>query len=84
VENYNKETFKALVENYNEDKFRFEFKTVGERNKALKILDRAGFDCGPVEDLRPFVVKLSRYRKYATLLKNSITQLMLLIGGYSS
>lgn len=41
---YNKETFKALVENYNEDKFRSEFKTFGERNKALMILDSAVFD----------------------------------------
>jgi len=42
------------------------------RNKALKILDRAGFDYELVEDLRPFVVKLSKYSKYAPLLKNSI------------
>jgi hypothetical protein len=31
-----KETFKALAENYNEAKFRFEFKTFRERNKAPK------------------------------------------------
>ena len=68
----NKETFKALAENYNEDKFRFEFKTFGERNKAPKILDRAGFDYELVEGPRSFVVKLSRYSKYAPLLKNSI------------
>jgi hypothetical protein len=49
----NKKTFKDLAENYNEDKFRFEFKTFGERNKAPKILDRAGFDYKLVEDLRP-------------------------------
>ena len=47
----NKETFKALAENYNEDKFRFEFKTFGARNQALKILDRAGFHYDLVEDL---------------------------------
>jgi hypothetical protein len=35
-------------------------------------LDRAGFDYELVEDLRPFVVKLYRYSKYAPLLKNSI------------
>ncbi len=35
-------------------------------------MDRAGFDYELVEDLRPFVVKLSRYSKYAPLLKNSI------------
>ena len=69
----NKEIFKALAENYNEDKFRFEFKTFGARNQALKILERAGFDYQLVEDLRPFVVKISRYSKYAPLLKNSIS-----------
>ena len=68
----NKETFKALAESYNEDKFRFEFKSFGERNNALKILERAGFDYELVEDLRPFVVKLSSYSKYAPLLKNAI------------
>lgn len=70
----NNETFKFkdLAENYNENKFRFEFKTFGERNKALKILDRADFDYELIEDLMPFVVKLSRYSKYAPLLKNSI------------
>ena len=67
-----KEMFKALAEFYNNDKFRFEFKTFGERNKALKILERAGFDYELVENLKPFVVKLSRYDKYAPLLKNSI------------
>ena len=68
-----KAIFKALVENYNEDKLRFEFKTFGARNQALKILERAGFDYQLVEDLRPFVVKISRYSKYAPLLKNSIS-----------
>ncbi len=71
----NKETFKALAEYYNEDKFRFEFKTFGERNQGLKILDRAGFDYELVEDLRPFVVKTPRYNKYAPLLKNSISHM---------
>jgi len=68
-----KAIFKALADNYNEDKFRFEFKTFGARNQALKILDRAGFDYELVEDLKPFVVKISRYIKYAPLLKNSIS-----------
>lgn len=71
----NKETFKALADSYKEDKFRFEFKTFGKRNKALKILDRAGFDYELAEDLRPFVVKLSRYSKYAPILKNSISSM---------
>jgi len=41
----------ARPENYNEDKFRFEFKTFGARNQALKLLERAGFDYELVEDL---------------------------------
>ena len=32
----------ARPENYNEDKFRFEFKTFGARKQALKLLERAG------------------------------------------
>lgn len=68
-----KETFKALAESYNKDKFRFEFKTFEARNKALKVLERAGFDYELVEDLRPYAVKLSRYSKYSAILKNSIS-----------
>jgi hypothetical protein len=32
----------ARPENYNEDKFRFEFKTFGARKQALKLSERAG------------------------------------------
>lgn len=71
----NKEIFKALADAYNEDKFRFEFKTFGVRNQALKVLERAGFDYELVEDLRPYVVKISRYSKYAPHLKNSISHM---------
>jgi hypothetical protein len=70
-----KEMFKAMADFYNENRFRFEFKTFGERNNALKILERAGFDYELVEDLRPYVVKLSRYSKYAPLLRNSISRM---------
>ena len=70
-----KETFKALAEFYNSNKFRFEFKTFGERNNALKILERNGFDYELVENLKPFVVKISRYSKYAPLLKKSIAHM---------
>lgn len=70
----NKETFKALAENYNEDKFRFELKIFGERNKALKILDRAGFDYDLVEDLRPFVVSYPGYPGTASTHRCLITR----------
>jgi hypothetical protein len=48
----NKEVFKALLGYYNQDNYRFEFKTTDERNNALKILERNGFDYELVEDLR--------------------------------
>jgi hypothetical protein len=76
----NKETFKALGENYNEDKFRFELKTFGARNQALKILDRAGFDYELVEDLRPFVVEAIQVEQILT----PAQELDIIHGKYSS
>jgi hypothetical protein len=67
-----KETFKALLDYYNEDQYRFEFKSIGARNNALKILERNGFDYALVEDLRGYVVKLPKFAKYAQILKNSV------------
>jgi hypothetical protein len=68
----NKEIFKALLGYYNQDNYRFEFKTMADRNNALKILERNGFDYELVEDLRGYVVKLPRFTKYAQILKNSV------------
>ncbi|OPY57266.1 MAG: hypothetical protein A4E49_00081 [Methanosaeta sp. PtaU1.Bin112] len=67
-----KEIFKALLSHYNQESYRFEFKTIADRNNALKILERNGFDYELVEDLRGFVVKLPRFAKYAQILKNSV------------
>ena len=57
---------------YNQDNYRFEFKTTGERNNALKILERNGFDYDLVEDLKGYVVELSKTSTYAPILKNSV------------
>ena len=54
----NKEIFKALRDYYSQDNYRFEFKTTGERNNALKILERNGFDYDLVEDIQGYVVRL--------------------------
>jgi hypothetical protein len=67
-----KEIFKALLPYYNQDNYRFEFKTIADRNNALKILERNGFDYELVEDLKGYVVKLPRFAKYARILKNSV------------
>jgi hypothetical protein len=67
-----KEIFKALLEYYNKDSYRFEFKSTGARNQALKILERYSFDYVFVEDVTGYVVKLPKFSKYAQILKNSV------------
>jgi len=67
-----KEMFKALLDYYNEDNYRVEFKTVGERNNALKLLERNGFDYEFVETLQNYLVKLPKSARYAQILKNSV------------
>ena len=57
---------------YNKDLYRFEFKSTGARNNALKLLERNGFDYDLVEDLKGYVVRLSKTSKYAPILKNSV------------
>jgi len=66
------ETFRDLAEYYDRNAYRFVLKTLGERNRAMKILERRGFEVGLVESSRGYTVKLSRYSRYAFLLKNSV------------
>jgi hypothetical protein len=68
----NRALFDALLDHYNKDQYRFEFKSIGARNNALKILERNGFDYDLVEDLKGYVVKLPKFAKYAQILKNSV------------
>jgi hypothetical protein len=67
-----KEIFKALLDYYNQNQYRFEMKSLGARNNALKILERNGFDYDLVEDPRGYVVKLPKFAKYAQILKNFV------------
>jgi hypothetical protein len=67
-----RETFEALLDHYNKDQYRFEFKSIGARNNALKILEQNGFDYDLIEDLTGYVVKLPKFSKYVPILKNSI------------
>jgi hypothetical protein len=62
----------VLLGNYNTDRYRFEFKSTGARNNALKLLERSGFDYDLVEDLTGYVVQLPKSSKYAQILKNSV------------
>jgi hypothetical protein len=68
----NREFFSAFLDYYNKDLYRFEFKSTGARNNALKILERNGFDYDLVEDLMGYVVWLPKSAKYAPILKNSV------------
>jgi hypothetical protein len=69
------ETFRELADYYDKDGYRFVLKTPGERNKALKLLERRGFDVAQVENARGYVVKLNRYIRYGPVLKNSVAQI---------
>lgn len=64
--------FNALLDYYNKDQYRFEFKSTGARNNALKLLERNGFDYDLVEDLEGYVAQLPKSAKYAQVLKNSV------------
>jgi hypothetical protein len=68
----NRALFDALLDYYNKYLFRFEFKYIGSRNNALKLLEKNGFDYDLVEDLKGYVVELSKTTKYAQILKNSV------------
>jgi hypothetical protein len=69
-----KQIFEELSPYYNKEKYRFECRTAGERNKIIKYLWRVGFDAIPVENMSDYIVKIDRTKRYASLLKNSIEQ----------
>ncbi|OPY55411.1 MAG: hypothetical protein A4E48_00070 [Methanosaeta sp. PtaU1.Bin060] len=68
----NKELFKAFLVYYNKDLYRFEFKSTGARNNALKLLELNGIDYDLVDNLEGYVVCLPKSAKYAQVLKNSV------------
>jgi hypothetical protein len=68
----NREIFMDLADYYNRDKYRFELKNVGERNKVMKYLEEKGFETSLIEDTSEYTVKIDRFKKYAPILKNSI------------
>ena len=70
-----KDTFMKLAEYYDKDNYRFVLKTLGERNRALKLLEIRGFVVALVENLREYVVKLNKYCRYGPILKNSVAQI---------
>lgn len=65
-------TFRSLADYYNKAQYRFELKSLSERDKALKLLEGNGFDYDLVEDVEGYMVQLPRSAKYAQVLKNSV------------
>ena len=69
----NREVFKELSEYYNREKYRFELKNVGARNKVMKYLEEElGLEFTLVEDTAEYTVKINKFKKYAPILRNSI------------
>ncbi len=69
-----KQVSEELSSYYNEEKYRFECSTSGERNKIIKYLWKVGFEANIVEDPSEYIVKIDRTKKYAPVSKNSIEQ----------
>ncbi len=67
-----RELFMGLSDYYNRDKYRFELKNVGERNKVMKYLEGNGFETALIEDTSDYTVKIDWFKKYAPILRNSI------------
>ncbi|RCV64735.1 hypothetical protein C5S53_07220 [Methanophagales archaeon] len=67
-----KEIFNDLLEYYNRVKYRFELGSVGARNKIMKYLEKKGFGPVLIEDTSAYTVKIDRFKKYGTILRNSI------------
>lgn len=65
-------TFRSLADYYNKAKYRFELKSLGEMNEALKVLEGNGFDYDLVEDVKGYLVQLPKSARYAQILKNSV------------
>ncbi len=70
-----RDAFMEFAEYYDKDKYRFVLKTLGDRNRAIKLLEIRGFVVVLVEDLRDYVVKLNKYCRYGPILKNSVAQI---------
>ncbi|MFQ5974800.1 MAG: hypothetical protein ACE5J5_00595 [Candidatus Hydrothermarchaeales archaeon] len=68
------EMYDILSEYYNKQRHRFECNNVGTRNKVFKFLDKKGFVPKLVEDYKGYLVKVETRKRYASILRNSITK----------
>mgnify|MGYP006278027307 CR=1 FL=1 len=64
--------FDELSSYYNDQKYRFECGSTGERNKIMKLLYSAGYEPIIRDDFQEYLVQIDRFKKYGSVLKNAI------------
>ena len=64
--------FNELSDCYNPSNYRFELSSSDIRNKIMDLLCANGFDPVLVDDIKDYLVKINRFKKYGSLLKKSI------------
>jgi len=64
-----------LLDHYNKDLYRFEFKSTGSEEQCPQAPERNDFDYDLMEDLKGYVVNLPKFARYAQILKNSVASI---------
>nr|MDO8082034.1 hypothetical protein [Candidatus Freyarchaeota archaeon] len=67
-----KSLFRELANYYDRGNYRFEMRSIPDRDKVKAFLESKGFDVEIVEDTRDFLVRIPKNQKYASILKNSV------------
>ena len=67
-----RELFMGLSDYYNRGRYRFELKDVAERDKVMEYLEEKGFEPIPIEDTCDYTVKIDKFKKHASILRNSV------------
>ncbi|MEM3587943.1 MAG: hypothetical protein QXO71_11575 [Candidatus Jordarchaeaceae archaeon] len=67
-----KDLFRELANYYNRKNYRFEMRSVQDRDKVKSFLESKGFSVEIVEDNREFLVRIPKKQRYASIIKNSV------------
>lgn len=67
-----KSLFRELASYYDRSNYRFEMRSIPDRDKVKAFLESKGFDVEIVDDNRDFLVRIPKNQKYTAILKNSV------------
>ena len=67
-----KSLFRELADYYNRSNYRFEMRSIEDRDRVKAFLESQGFEVEIVEDTNDFLVRVPKKHKYASILKNSV------------